>query len=233
MSSRVVKAKVLKAAAHLMNVPVDDLDASEGLIYARNSNVSMTFKEVAHAVYSQMGRIPREQREDLIASETYDPYFGTACSSTHLVMVEIDPQTYGVTIRKYVVAEDCGRIINPMIVDGQIQGAVAQGIGAALLEEIVHDESGQVVTASLADYLLPLATNVPDIGILHIEADLPNNIGGFRGMGEGGTIGAPAAIANAISDALSPLGVEIHTLPATPERIFQLVRSATRNAEGV
>lgn len=224
MSSRVVKAKVLKAASHLMNIPVDELSASEGIIRARNSNVSMTFKEVAHAVYSQMGRIPREQREELVASETYDPFFGTACSSTHLVMLEVDPTTFGVSFKKYVVAEDCGRVINPMIVDGQVHGAVAQGIGAALLEEIVHDESGQVVTASLADYLLPLASNVPDIEIVHIEAELPNNIGGFRGMGEGGTIGAPAAIANAISDALSPLGIEIDTLPATPERLFQLVR---------
>ncbi|MBI3701630.1 MAG: xanthine dehydrogenase family protein [Afipia sp.] len=227
VSSRVVKKKVLKAAALLMNVPAEDLDASDGIIRARSSNASMTFKEVAYAVYSQTGSIPREQREELAASETYDPYFGTACSSTHLVMVEVDPKTFGVTFRKYVVAEDCGRVINPMIVDGQVHGAVAQGIGAALLEEIVHDESGQVLTASLADYLLPLATNVPEIDILHIEADLPNNIGGFRGMGEGGTIGAPAAIANAISDALSPLGVEIDTLPATPERLFQSVRSAT------
>ncbi len=226
--SRVVKAKVFRAAAHLMNVPLEDLEASDGIVRARTSNASMTFKEIAHAVYSKMGSIPREQREELSGSETYDPYLGTACSSTHLAMVEVDPITYGVSISKYVVAEDCGRIINPMIVDGQIHGAVAQGIGAALLEEIVHDDAGQVLTASLADYLLPLATNIPEIGIVHIEADLPNNIGGFRGMGEGGTIGAPAAIANAISDALSPLGIEIDTLPATPERIFQLVRAASQ-----
>eukprot|EP01031_Cornospumella_fuschlensis_P018540 gene18540-22700_t len=95
LASRVVKAKVLKAAAHLMDVPIEDLEASQGIIRARTSNAAMTFKEVAHAVYSQMGRIPRELREDLTASETYDPYLGTACSSTHLAMVEIDPQTYG------------------------------------------------------------------------------------------------------------------------------------------
>jgi carbon-monoxide dehydrogenase large subunit len=225
-ASHVVKAKVLKAAAYLMQQPVEELEAAGGIIRARNSNVSMTFKEVANAVYSQMGAIPHDQREDLVASETYDPYLGTACSSTHLAMVEIDPDTYGVTVKRYVVAEDCGRIINPMIVDGQVQGAVAQGIGAALLEEVVHDDQGQCVTASLADYLVPVATNIPSIGIVHIEADLPNTIGGFRGMGEGGTIGAPAAVANAVSDALSPLGIEIDTLPATPERIFRLVEAA-------
>ena len=229
MASRTLKAKVLRAAAFLMEVEVDDLEASDGVIRARSSNASMTFTEVALAVYRQMGRIPHDRREDLVASETYDPYLGTAASSTHLAAVEVDPETFGVKIVSYVVAEDCGRIINPMIVDGQVQGAVAQGIGAALLEEVVHDDDGQLVTASLADYLLPLASDVPDIGIVHVEADLPGTIGGFRGMGEGGTIGAPAAIANAISDALSPLGIEIETLPATPDRIFRLVEQA-RNA---
>jgi carbon-monoxide dehydrogenase large subunit len=224
LAARVVKAKVLRAAAYLMEQSVDDLDIHDSIISSRNSNLSMTLKEVASAVYTQMGRIPRHQREDLIASETYDPYLGTACSSTHLAMVEVDPETYGVKILRYVVAEDCGKIINPMIVDGQVHGAVAQGIGAALLEEIVHDDQGQAVAASLADYLVPVASSVPNIGIVHIEADLPNNIGGFRGMGEGGTIGAPATIANAVSDALAHLDVSVETLPVTPERIFRMLR---------
>jgi carbon-monoxide dehydrogenase large subunit len=224
LCSRVVKAKVLRAAAYLMEQNVEDLDMHRGIISSRSSNQTLTLKDVASAVYKQMGRIPLKQREDLGASETYDPYLGTACSSTHLAMVEVDPETYGVRILRYVVAEDCGKIINPMIVDGQVHGAVAQGIGAALLEEIVHDDQGQAVTASLADYLLPLATNVPDIGVVHIEADLPNNVGGFRGMGEGGTIGAPAAVGNAVDDALAHLGVSVQTLPVTPERIFQMLR---------
>jgi aerobic carbon-monoxide dehydrogenase large subunit len=223
-TAHVVRAKVLRAASILMGVPAVELEAADGVIRARGSNQAMTFKEVAHAVYLEMGRIPHDQREDLIGSESYDPFLGTACSASHMAMVEVDPATFAVTVSDYLVAEDCGRIINPMIVDGQIHGAVAQGIGAALLEEVHHDDSGQIMTASLVDYLLPLATDIPDIGIHHVEADLPDNIGGFRGMGEGGTIGAPAAIANAISDALSPLGIEITTLPATPDRIFQLVR---------
>ncbi|HKX78109.1 MAG TPA: xanthine dehydrogenase family protein molybdopterin-binding subunit [Novosphingobium sp.] len=230
-SAHALKAKVLRAAARLMDVPVDDLDAHGGIIRARGSNAVLTFREVADAVYNRMGAIPRESREDLVASETYDPYFGTACSSTHLAAVEVDRQTFGVKVHRFVVAEDCGRIINPMIVDGQVQGAVAQGIGAALLEEMVHGDDGQLLTASLADYLLPLASDVPDIGIVHIEAELPNNVGGFRGMGEGGTIGAPAAIANAITDALAPLGIEIETLPATPERIFRLVMEKAKQLQ--
>ncbi len=226
MSSRVVKTKVLKAAAHLMNVPVEDLEASGGIIRARSSNVSMTFQEVAHAVYSKMGSIPREQREDLAASETYDPYVGTACASTHLAMVEIDPDTFGVTIKRYVVAEDCGRIINPMIVDGQVHGAVAQGIGAALLEEIVYDEKGQFVTASLADYLVPVATqhtghrDRPYRGRSSQQhRRLPGNGRGWDDRRASGHrqrhIGCPVSA-----------GIEIDTLPATPERIFRLVEAA-------
>lgn len=229
LTARVVKGKVLRAAAHLFDVPVEDVEASGGIIRARSSNDAMTFKELANAVYSQMGRIPMEKREDLIGSETYDPYVGTACSSTHLAMVEIDPRTYAVKVRRFVLAEDCGRIINPMIVDGQCHGAVAQGIGAALLEEVVHNDNGQLLTASLADYLLPIASTLPDIEIVHIEAELPGNVGGFRGMGEGGTIGAPAAIANAVSDALSPFGIEVETLPVTPDRIFHMVEAARRS----
>lgn len=233
LAARTVRGKVLRAAAYLMEQNADDLDMHGGIVISRISNRTITLKEIASAVYSQMGRIPRDQREDLAASETYDPYLGTACSSTHLAMVEVDPETYGVKVLRYVVAEDCGKIINPMIVDGQVQGAVAQGIGVALLEEIVHDDEGQAVAASLADYLVPVATNVPEIGIVHIEADLPNNIGGFRGMGEGGTIGAPATIANAVSDALSHLGVSVETLPITPERIFRMLQARRDPAAAV
>jgi len=223
LSARVVRTKVLKAAAHLMELPMEKLVAHNGIVSAPGSNQSMTFKEIANAVYAQMGRIPHDAREDLVASETYDPYFGTATSATHIAMIEIDKGTYGVTVTRYVVAEDCGRVINPMIVDGQVQGAVAQGIGVALLEEVIHDDDGQIVTASLADYLIPVAGTMPPIGIVHVETVLPPTQGGFRGMGEGGTIGAPAAISNAVSDALSAMGIEVTTLPITPDRIFQLI----------
>ena len=123
---------------------------------------------------------------------------------------------------RYVVAEDCGRVINPAIVDGQVHGAVAQGIGAALYEEVVYDETGQILTASLTDYAVPRAGDGPEIKIQHLELEPPTTVGGFRGMGEGGTIGAPAAIANALADALTPLGADIFELPITPERLFRL-----------
>jgi carbon-monoxide dehydrogenase large subunit len=160
----------------------------------------------------------------------YDPVVGTTSSATHLVQVEIDPQTYAVHIQRYVIAEDCGRIINPLIVTGQTRGALAQGVGAALLEEVVYDADGQLLTASLVDYLLPSAPEVPELELVHLPAVAPNTLGGFRGMGEGGTIGSPAAIANAVSDALSPLRIDITELPMTPERLFQLIHISSLKA---
>jgi carbon-monoxide dehydrogenase large subunit len=131
-----------------------------------------------------------------------------------------------VQVQRYVIAEDCGKIINPLIVTGQTRGALAQGIGAALSEEVVYDNNGQLLTATLADYLLPSATEVPQLELIHIPSVSINNVGGFRGMGEGGTIGAPAAIANAVSDALAPMGLNVTELPITPQRIFQMVQQS-------
>jgi len=132
-----------------------------------------------------------------------------------------------VKVEKFLVAEDAGRIINPMIADGQVHGGIAQGIGNALLEEIIYDESGGILTATLADYLPPTAHEIPPIELHHIETPSTNSITKAKGLGEGGAIGAPAAIINAINDALSPFGVEIDEIPATPQRI----RAAIRNAE--
>jgi len=173
-----------------------------------------------------MGRLPKEVREDLSETTTYDPFFGTTSSSTHLAEVEVDPATCTIALRRYVVAEDCGRIINPLIVDGQVHGGVAQGIGAALFEEIVYDDTGQLLTASLVDYVVPAAPEIPSIEAVHVESVAASNVGGFRGMGEGGTIGAPAAIANAVADALAPLGIGIDELPVTPERLYRLLERA-------
>ena len=131
---------------------------------------------------------------------------------------------------RYVVVEDCGRIINPMIVEGQTLGGVTQGIGAALLEEVCYDGGGQLLTASLVDYVVPTAVDVVPVEVRHLDQPSPSTLGGFRGVGEGGTIGAPAAIANAISDALSPLGVDVSELPVTPERLFRLLERARGRA---
>src|ERR1700688_756440 len=228
-ASLILREKIKKVASHLLEAGADDIEVHGGLATVTGTDRAVTFRQIAKAVYSDMRTLPVEAREELEASYTYDPINGTTACATHLAVVEVDPSTCFVKIHKYVVAEDCGRIINPMIVDGQVHGGVAQGIGAALYEEMIYDEDGQLMSASLADYVIPSAVEIPHIDVIHIES-CSAVAGGFRGMGEGGTIGAPAAIANAVSDALSPLGIEINELPATPERLFRLIEAARARA---
>lgn len=226
LAARELRQRMLRVAAFLLSVTVDDLEIVDSNIRVRLGDGKLSFGDLARALYSQMGRVPPDVREEMCVSRVYDPVVGTTSSATHLVQVEIDPQTYAVHIQKYVIAEDCGRIINPLIVTGQTRGALAQGVGAALLEEVVYDADGQLLTASLVDYLLPSAPEVPALDMVHLKAEAPNTLGGFRGMGEGGTIGSPAAIANAVADALSSFGVEISELPVTPERLFRLIHQS-------
>lgn len=226
LAAQEVKEKMLRAASHLLEASPDDLVAEDGKISVIGTDRMLTFRQLARAVYLEMGRIPTDKREELAATKTYDPVFGTSATAAHLAIVEVNPKTYEIKVERFVVAEDCGRLINPMIVDGQVHGGVAQGIGAALYEEVVYNEEGQSVTASLVDYIVPTATEIPPIDVVHIEVPSPTTLGGYRGMGEGGTIGAPAAIANAVADAVAPFGIEILELPVTPERLFRLIENS-------
>jgi len=226
LAARAVREKVLNAASHLLEASVADLVAGKGKVFVAGTDRSVTFRDVARAVYSEMGRLPVDARDELAATKIYDPVFGTTTSATHIATVEVDPETFEIKIDRFAVAEDCGRLVNPLIVDGQVHGGVAQGIGAALYEEVVYDDQGQINTASLVDYLVPTACEIPQMQAVHLESESPTTLGGFRGMGEGGTIGSPAAVANAVSDALSPLGIEINELPVTPERLFRLIEAA-------
>ena len=230
-ASLILREKIKMVASHLLEAAADDIDVAGGLATVTGTDRAVSFKQIAKAVYSDMKTLPVEARQELEASYTYDPVNGTTACATHLVALEVDPSTCFVKIHKYVVAEDCGRIINPMIVDGQVHGGVAQGIGAALYEEMIYDEDGQLLSASLVDYVIPSAVEIPNIDVVHIESESAV-AGGFRGMGEGGTIGAPAAIANAISDALSAFGINVSILPMTPERIFKLLEQACMEAKG-
>ncbi|MEL0089444.1 MAG: xanthine dehydrogenase family protein molybdopterin-binding subunit [Rhodospirillales bacterium] len=225
-----VREKLLKAAGFLMDCELLELEIEDGVVRQPATNKVLSFKDIGRAVYSEMGRFPLALRQelDLRATSFYDPEFGTTTSATHIATVDIDPETFEVRVLRYVAAEDCGRVINPQIVEGQVQGGVAQGIGVALMEEVIHDPQGQIFTASLVDYLVPSAAEVPSIEAVHLEALAAGTIGGYRGMGEGGTIGAPAAVANAIADALSHLNIDITELPATPERLFRLVTTANQ-----
>ncbi len=229
LAAKAVHEKIVRVAGHLLEAAVEDIETGNGDVRVKGTDKSMTIRDLARALYSDMGRVSKDMRDEidnLEATKVYDPFFGTTTSASHMCLIEVDPETYKVEIKRYIVVEDCGRVINPLIADGQAHGGVAQGIGVALMEEVIHDKTGQVLTASLVDYVVPSAVEIPSIDVVHVEAELPGTVGGFRGLGEGGTIGAPACIANAISDALSPLGIEIMEIPATPERLFRLVEAA-------
>ena len=223
LAAKELQARIKRMAAYLFSVTPEEILINLSIITDNTTGKSISLKEFATALYAQMGRIPADVREELSVTKVYDPIFGTTSSGTHIVQVEVDPILLSVKILRYVVAEDCGQMINPMIVDGQIRGAVMQGIGAALYEEVIHNEEGQLLTVNLVDYLGPTAVESVNVEIVHLQTTALNTLGGFRGMGEGGTIGAPAAIANAVSDALSQHNIKITELPITPNQLYRLM----------
>jgi aerobic carbon-monoxide dehydrogenase large subunit len=226
LASQAVREKALAIAAHQLEADARDVELRDSAAWVRGApGRQVSLRDVARAAYLGAKRLPKGLEPGLEATRFYDPFFGTASSATHVALVEIDLELCAVRVLRHVVVEDGGRLINPLIVEGQAIGGVAQGIGAALLEELVHDDAGQLLTGSWMDYLLPTATEIPGIEVHHLAGVSPSTLGGFKGVGEGGTIGAPAAIANAVSDALAPLGVEIAELPITPERLFRLLTS--------
>jgi carbon-monoxide dehydrogenase large subunit len=185
---------------------------------------SITIATLARAAYHQTHIFKGDIEPGLSETGSYDPP-GTFSNACHVAVVDVDVETGRVVVEKFLVAEDAGLIINPMIADGQVHGGVAQGIGNALLEEIIYDETGNILTSTLADFLPPTAHEIPSIELHHIETLTGNSITKAKGLGEGGAIGAPAAVINAVNDALSPFGVSIDEMPATPQRI----RAALRN----
>ena len=156
----------------------------------------------------------------------------TYTSAVHVALVEADPATGAVRLLRYVVAHDCGTVINPAIVEGQIHGGVAQGVGGALLEEMVYDRQGQLLTGTLMDYLVPTAMELPPIETVHLEYPSPRNSLGIKGVGEGGAISPPAAIANAVEDALAPFGITVTRTPLSPAVVAALVRAAGSPSRG-
>jgi carbon-monoxide dehydrogenase large subunit len=225
IAARKLRTKLIKIASHLLEANADDIVLEAGAAKVAGTDRALPVETLARSAYHQVHRFGGEIGPGLSETATYDPP-GTFSNACHAAVVEVDIETGGVAIEKFVVAEDAGRLINPMIVDGQIHGGVAQGIANALLEEIVYDETGNILTTSLADYLPPTSHEIPPIEIHHLETLTEASITKAKGLGEGGAIGAPAAVVNAINDALSPFGVSIDEFPATPQRIRTALRAA-------
>ena len=222
-AAAVLRRKVLTIAAGLMEAGPLDIELAGGRARVRGMpDRAVEIAEIARLAHAPpLGGLPDGLEPGLEATSFFDPPGPTFSGAVHLASVELDAGTGRVTVRDYVVVEDCGPVINPLIVEGQIHGAVAQGIGEALAERLVYDESGQLLTGTLMEYALPAAADLPCFVIGHLETPSPLTPGGFKGMGEGGTIGAPAAIANAVADALAPLGVSVTSLPILPERLVR------------
>ena len=229
IAAQKVRAKLIKIASHLLEAAPGDIVLADGAAKVAGTDRSVSIAKLAREAYTQTHRFNGEIEPGLTETGTYDPP-GTFSNACHVVIVELDVETGRVTVEKYLVAEDAGRIINPMIAEGQVHGGIAQGIGNALLEEIIYDESGGILTANLADYMPPTAREIPSIELHHRETPSTTSITKAKGLGEGGTIGAPAAVINAINDALAPYGIAIDEIPATPQRIRAALRAAGKAA---
>ncbi len=218
-----LRERVLAIAGQLLEADPADLEIGDGGVQLKDAPTrSVVLREIAEAAYFRPDVRKALPEPDLAVSAFHDPK-ATYANGCIVAIVEVDPSTGEVAVQRVVAVEDCGTMINPAIVEGQVRGAVAQGIGGALLERVVYDDGGQPQASSLMDYLLPSATDVPAIEVEHCISPSPFTPGGIKGMGESGLIATPAAVANAVADALAPFGIRIDTLPLTPERVSNLL----------
>jgi len=224
VAGRQMRERLKTYAAHLLEAAEEDIELGQGKAWVAGvPDRAVTIREIAETAYMNVRKIPPGLPIGLEITARYLPPRPVSFSNgTHIAEVEVDIHTGLVRVTRYAVVNDCGRLINPTIVEGQIHGGVAQGVGSALLEVLRYDEHGQLTTTSLLDYLLPEAPDVPRMAIQHIETPSEGE-GGIKGMGEGSLIASPAAIAGAISDALAPFGVMVNTLPVTPGDILSWV----------
>ncbi len=235
LAAEAVREKALQVAARVLEAASEDLELEDGRVMVRGVPTrAVELGELARLVEEQLELIERERPnpangvaiEGLAAWRDFSPSNATFSSGTHLAVVEVDSDTGEVDILQYVAVDDCGRVINQYLVDAQVHGALAQGIGQALYEEVIYDEDGQLLSSTLMDYTMPNARQVPDFITDVVETPSPINPLGAKGVGEGGTIGAPPTVVNAVLDALAPLGIQTVDMPLKPEKIWSLVQAA-------
>lgn len=230
-ASRLLAKRAAHIGAWLLQTDVANVRVADGKVIVGNSSV--TLREVARAWYLQPQNLPPNIDTgglDVTAGYRAERDSGTFTYAAHAAVVAVDPATGTIEILDYVVVEDGGTLVNPMIVDGQICGGTAQGIGTCLYEIMPFDAQGQPLASTMIDYMLPGATEVPDIRVLHMQTPSPYTEFGIKGLGEGGAVGPPAAIVSAVNDALRPLNVEVQNLPVTPERILAVIDASPRRA---
>jgi aerobic carbon-monoxide dehydrogenase large subunit len=229
-AARAVRAKVVAAAAVLLEAAEADIEVEDGRVFVRGAPASAV--PLARVVQASIPTFANAgvTSPDFDATAYHHVPTVTFASAVHVAQVEVDPDSGATRLLRYVVAHDCGTVINPMIVEGQIHGGVAQGVGGALFEEMAYDDDGQLLSGTLMDYVVPRADDLPWIDCVHLEYASPRNPLGAKGLGEGGAISPPAAITNAIDDALAPLGVRVTGTPALPARVRALIERARRRS---
>jgi carbon-monoxide dehydrogenase large subunit len=215
-------------AAHKLEASADDIELADSRASVRGSpTIGISLGEVAAAAYFDPYSLPEGVPAGLEATARYRAETRSIwVNATHACTCEVDTATGKVTVLRYVVSEDCGPMINPNVVEGQIAGGTVQGLGGVLYEHLAYDEDGNPVATTFMDYLLPTAAEVPLIEYGHVETPSPGP-GGYKGVGEGGAIGAPAAVVNAVADALAPLGVQVTALPLSPKQLLALISART------
>lgn len=228
-TATVLRERIVAIAAHRLEAAPEDIELDESRAHVRGTpSVGVSFAELAELAYFRPAALPPGIPAGLEATARYTAAAPSIwVNATHVCTCEVDVTTGLVTLLRYIVSEDCGPMINPSVVEGQIAGGAVQGIGGALYEHLAYDDEGNPVTTTFLDYLLPTATDVPDIEYGHVETPSPGP-GGHKGVGEGGAIGAPPAVVNAVNDALAPFGVAATRLPLTPSRIVELVEGHPR-----
>jgi aerobic carbon-monoxide dehydrogenase large subunit len=230
-SAEKVRAKMMKIAAHQLEAPLDEMvyDKELGKVYVKGvPSKAKAFGELAFAAYTAHN-LPEGLEPGMEEDAYYDPANFTFPNSIHIAQVEVDQDTGEITIQKYFAVDDVGKVINPMIVEGQVTGGVAQGVGQALWEHGYYDESGQLITSSLTEYAMPHARNFPPLVTGRTETPSPHNPLGVKGVGEMGTIASTPTIVNAVMDALAPLGVRHIDMPLTPEKVWRAIQSAKKS----
>ena len=231
-ASRALAEKIKRIGAHLLQTDVAKTRVADGMVHGPSGKVSIA--EIAFAANARPDQLPVGLDPLLETVATYEPTDsgGVFAYGTHAVVVAVDPESGVTELLDYVVSEDCGTMINPMIVDGQVQGGIAQGIGTALYEEIPYDEQGQPLATTFADYMMPCASEIPAVRIVHLVHPASTTEYGVKGLGEGGAIAPPAAIANAIADAFREIGASFNETPLTPRRVSEAIDRARRARAG-
>jgi carbon-monoxide dehydrogenase large subunit len=226
----IAKAKVIASA--MLEAPPEDVEFSAGAFRARSgAGATKTIQEIALATFAAHD-LPDGVEPSLDSDATYDPDNFSFPHGTHLCATEVDTETGRVTIRSYVAVDDVGKVVNPVIVEGQVHGGIAQGIAQALYEEAVYDDDGNLLTTTLADYLVPSAADLPHLTTDRTETPATSNPLGVKGVGEAGTIASTPAVVNAIVDALRPMGVRDVVMPCTPERVWRAIQTARDSGAG-